>query len=282
MGGGWLTVPRDWIESVGEISRFCAMVTGQVYSGRVGKYFGEALKQAGILILGSTAVIFGMVFTIGLTCGIEGAYFNRSVGAPAYAGVFAAWCDLREAIPYAFGYMMSAKVGTGIVAELGAMRISDEIDALEVMGVPPVTFLAATMGKDALFPARDDLARVNVMAYREGEALNWHFDRSEFTTTLLLQAPDQGGEFIYRSDLRSDSDPNYDGVARLLRGEDPEVKSLNLTAGTLNVFRGKNTAHKVGTVKGARERMIAVFAYFDRPGVVYSREDQMGFYGRTS
>lgn len=129
---------------MGEISRFCAMVMGQVYSGRVVKYFGEALKQAGILILGSTTVIFGLVFTIGLTCGIEGAYFNRSVGAPAYAGVFAAWCDLREAIPYAFGYMMAAKVGTGIVAELGAMRISDEIDALEVMGVPPVTFLAAT------------------------------------------------------------------------------------------------------------------------------------------
>src|SRR5205085_5136112 len=43
-----------------------------------------------------------------------------------------------------FGYMLAAKVGTGIVAELGAMRISDEIDALEVMGVPPVTFLAAT------------------------------------------------------------------------------------------------------------------------------------------
>ncbi len=144
MGAGWLTVPRNWIESVGEISRFCAMVIGQVFSGRVTRYFGEALNQAGILILGSTLVIFGLVFTIGLTCGIEGAYFNRSVGAPAYAGVFAAWCDLREAIPYAFGYMMAAKVGTGIVAELGAMRISDEIDALEVMGVPPVTFLAAT------------------------------------------------------------------------------------------------------------------------------------------
>src|ERR1700754_1406011 len=40
--------------------------------------------------------------------------------------------------------MLAAKVGTGIVAELGAMRISDEIDALEVMGVPPVTFLCAT------------------------------------------------------------------------------------------------------------------------------------------
>jgi hypothetical protein len=43
-----------------------------------------------------------------------------------------------------FGYIMSAKVGTGIVAELGAMRINEEIDALEVMGVRPITFLAAT------------------------------------------------------------------------------------------------------------------------------------------
>jgi hypothetical protein len=144
-----------------------------------------------------------------------------------------------------------------------------------------ITFLAAAMGKDALFPARDDLARVNVMAYRDGEALNWHFDRSEFTTTLLLQAPEQGGDFVYRTDLRSDDDPNYDGVARLLRGEDPDVRTLKLSAGTLNVFRGKNTAHKVSTVEGPRERIIAVFSYFDRPGVVFSREDQLGFYGRT-
>ena len=47
-------------------------------------------------------------------------------------------------LPYAFGYILSAKVGTGIVAEIGAMRISDEIDALEVMGIQPVTFLCAT------------------------------------------------------------------------------------------------------------------------------------------
>src|SRR5680860_1325147 len=144
MSTGWLTVPRAWLESLGEIARFCAMVVSHVFTGRVFQFFGEALNQAGILILGSTTVIWGLVFVLGLTCGIEGAYFNRSVGAPAYAGVFAAWCDLREVIPYAFGYMMAAKVGTGIVAELGAMRISDEIDALEVMGVPPVTFLCAT------------------------------------------------------------------------------------------------------------------------------------------
>jgi len=141
---GWLAVPRDWLSSMGEIFRFCGRVMGLVYSGRVFQFFGEALRQAGILILGSAIVIWGLVFFLGLTCGIEGAYLNRSIGAPSYAGVFTAWCDLRELIPYGFGYMMAAKVGTGIVAELGAMRISDEIDALEVMGIEPVTFLAAT------------------------------------------------------------------------------------------------------------------------------------------
>ncbi|MFL5906762.1 MAG: ABC transporter permease [Solirubrobacterales bacterium] len=141
---GWTAVPREWVGSLGEIFGFCVRVVGQVYSGRVFKFFGETLRQAGILILGSTIVIWGLVFIIGLQCGIEGAYLLRAQGAPAYAGVFSAWCDLRELVPYSFGYMMAAKIGTGIVAELGAMRISDEIDALEVMGVPPVTFLAAT------------------------------------------------------------------------------------------------------------------------------------------
>jgi phospholipid/cholesterol/gamma-HCH transport system permease protein len=141
---GWLAVPREWFATLGEISRFCGRTMGLVYSGRVLQFFGEALRQAGILILGSAIVIWGLVFVLGLECGIEGAYLLRAQGAPSYAGVFTAWCDLREVMPYAFGYMLAAKVGTGIVAELGSMRISDEIDALEVMGVPPMTFLAAT------------------------------------------------------------------------------------------------------------------------------------------
>ena len=140
----WPEIPRGWLDSFGEIARFGSRVAGLVYSGRVLRFFGESLRQAGILILGSALIIWGLVFILGLQCGIEGAYLLRAQGAPAYAGLFSAWCDLREVLPYAFGYMLSAKVGTGIVAELGAMRISDEIDALEVMGVPPMTFLAAT------------------------------------------------------------------------------------------------------------------------------------------
>jgi phospholipid/cholesterol/gamma-HCH transport system permease protein len=136
---------REWLSSVGEVGRFGSNVVRDVWGFRVFRFFGETLRQSGILIISSTLVIWGLVFIAGLgSCGIEGAYFTQSQGAPDYAGVFTAWCNLREVVPYVFGYMMAAKVGTGIVAELGAMRISDEIDALEVMGVDSMTFLCAT------------------------------------------------------------------------------------------------------------------------------------------
>ncbi len=141
---GWLDTPRAWLDAIGEVARFGSRIAGLVYSGRVLRYSGESLRQAGILILGSALIIWTLIFILGLNCGLIGAYFSRSIGAPANAGLFSAYCDLREGFPYAFGYILAAKVGTGIVAEIGAMRISDEIDALEVMGIPPVTYLAAT------------------------------------------------------------------------------------------------------------------------------------------
>ena len=147
---------------------------------------------------------------------------------------------------------------------------------------PLVRFLAAAMDKPELHVMDDPLARENVMAYHEGQALNWHFDRAEFTTTLLLQAPDAGGAFEYRTGLRSDTDPNHDGVARLLRGEDPQVRRLAPDPGTLNVFRGRNTAHRVTPVQGARARIIAVLSFFERPGVAFSDAERIGFYGRAS
>ncbi len=163
---------------------------------------------------------------------------------------------------------------------------ADQIPGSTVLAIyeyePLLRFLAAAMGKSKLHVMQDPLARTNVMAYRAGEALNWHFDRSEFTTTLLLQAPERGGDFEYRTDLRSDDNPNYDGVAKLLEGRDPEAKILPLKPGTLNVFRGKNTAHRVTTVQGARERMIAVFSYYEKPGVMFSPEERVGFYGRAA
>jgi hypothetical protein len=142
-------------------------------------------------------------------------------------------------------------------------------------------FLAQTMEMPELHVMADPLARINVMSYHAGQALNWHFDRSEFTTTLLLQAPDRGGEFEYRTDLRDAGDPNYDGVARMLSGGDDQVQTLRLTAGTLNVFKGRNTAHRVTPVAGPNPRIISVFSYYERPGVMFSKEERIGFYGRA-
>ena len=147
--------------------------------------------------------------------------------------------------------------------------------------VPFAAFLAATMGKPKIHRMDDPMARVNVQASYAGEALNWHFDRSEFTTTILLQAPEEGGELEYRKDLRSADEPNYEGVAELLRGTDPFVKRSKLSEGALNVFQGVNTLHRVVPVKGDKERLVAIFAFFDRPGVTMTTQEQVGFYGRA-
>ena len=183
----------------------------------------------------------------------------------------------------------------GLAADHPALQMVDTInhtvcgDQLEQTVVDWVyswpqmaVFLAATLDKETLFPMTDPLARMNIMRYGDGEALNWHFDRSEFTTTLLLQEPSGGGEFLYRTDLRSEADPNYDGVAQVLEGRDNQVKSHVLRAGTLNVFKGKNTLHKVTKCQGPQSRFIAVFSYYDRPGVRFSKEEQVGFYGRAA
>ncbi len=146
---------------------------------------------------------------------------------------------------------------------------------------PFAAFLAAVMDKPALHKMDDPLARLNVMGYGHGEALNWHFDRSEFTTSLLLQSPEEGGEFQYRTGLRSDEDANYDGVADFLNHGQTSASSLRLNAGTLNVFRGKNTAHRVTPVAGERKRIIAVFSYYEKAGVQFSEDEQIGFYGRA-
>jgi len=146
---------------------------------------------------------------------------------------------------------------------------------------PLVDFVARVLGIPRLYLMDDPLARINILEYRPGEALNWHFDRSRYTTTLLIQAAEEDGEFQYRSNLRSEDDPNYEGVGKLLQGEDPGIRVNPLEAGTLNVFAGKNTLHRVSTVRGARSRLVAVFSYYDRPGVTFSEKERLGFYGRS-
>ena len=145
---------------------------------------------------------------------------------------------------------------------------------------PFARFIADVMEQPELHQMDDPLAGVNVMEYRDGEALNWHFDRSVFTITILLQEAEQGGLFEYAKDLRSDDDPNYAGVAELVAGRlEPTV--LQQDPGTLNVFLGKNTAHRVTPVSGTTSRIVNTMSFYPEPGVAFTEKERVGFYGRV-
>lgn len=108
------------------------------------RYFAEVMRQVALLITGSALVLWAMQFTFGLTCGNESVYVLRGYGASSYAGVFSAICPIREATPFMFAYMVAAKIGCGYVAEIGSMRINEEIDAMESLGINPMRYLVGT------------------------------------------------------------------------------------------------------------------------------------------
>jgi phospholipid/cholesterol/gamma-HCH transport system permease protein len=109
------------------------------------RYTGEIWWYAAFLALGSTPVALAITYFSGSECSVEGYYsLHQLGGAESLVGVFNALCDMREITPLFFGFAVGAKVGCGIVAELGTMRINEEIDALETMGVNSMRFLVST------------------------------------------------------------------------------------------------------------------------------------------
>ena len=105
------------------------------------KYFAEVLRQTALLITGTTVVMLGMMAVIGGECSLFFVYVARPLGATDFTGFFAVPCGIREVFPYMFGYVFAAKVGCGFVAEIGSMRISEEIDALESVGIDPIRYV---------------------------------------------------------------------------------------------------------------------------------------------
>ncbi len=109
------------------------------------RYRKEIWWYAAFLAIGSTPVALAMTYFSGSECSVEAYHtLHQLGGSESYAGIFNALCDLREITPLFFGFAIGAKVGCGLVAELGTMRINEEIDALETMGVPSVPFLVST------------------------------------------------------------------------------------------------------------------------------------------
>jgi phospholipid/cholesterol/gamma-HCH transport system permease protein len=139
---GFVEPVRSGLTEAGAIAGFAASAFLEMRG--VLRYASEMLRQVGILITGSALVLIAMQFVFGLTCGNESVYILRGYGASSYEGVFSALCPLREATPFMFAYMVGAKIGCGYVAELGSMRISDEIDAMETLGINSMRYLVST------------------------------------------------------------------------------------------------------------------------------------------
>jgi len=108
------------------------------------RYLKEVWWYAAFLAIGSTPIALVLTYFTGSECSVESYYSLSQIGAQSLAGVFNAICDTREITPLFFGFAIGAKVGCGLVAELGTMRVNEEIDALEVMGIPSKIYLVST------------------------------------------------------------------------------------------------------------------------------------------
>lgn len=105
---------------------------------------GEVLRQVGILIIGSAIVMWAGVFLFSMQCGMESNYILRSFGASSYAGAVTAVCHMKMMTALLLAWFFAAKVGAGLAAEIGSMRINDELSAMEALGVNPMRHVIAT------------------------------------------------------------------------------------------------------------------------------------------
>lgn len=142
-------------------------------------------------------------------------------------------------------------------------------------------FLCAVLKEAALHEYADAISSINLHYASAGQELGWHFDNSSFAITLMIQDPEDGGVFEYVKDVRdADSgEMNYVLSGEVLDGAVP-MKTLSMDAGTLVLFRGRNSMHHVTPVEGKRTRMLVVLAYNTEPGISLSESARMTFYGR--
>jgi hypothetical protein len=153
---------------------------------------------------------------------------------------------------------------------MGAHLLEDNSPLKDLYYWPPMQqFIADIVGETTLFPTDDPYQPVNVLCQGDDDRSSWHFDsHNDFTMTLMLQAPESGGQFQIASNMRSDNDSNYDGIAKLLLGNDSQVVTVSRNEGELVIFRGCHSAHRVTAVVGDRLRLMCVMVYETEPGVI--------------
>ena len=145
---------------------------------------------------------------------------------------------------------------------------------------PLKDFIAYVLGKPILHHFADPLGACSINVFVAGGKHGWHFDESEFTVTLMLQPPQSGGAFEYVPQIRGVANEK-EIVANVLSGKREQVIELPFTAGTLLIFGGRQTLHRVTQVYGNRPRLVPVLCYSERPDQQNSATVRKLFWGRT-
>jgi phospholipid/cholesterol/gamma-HCH transport system permease protein len=132
----------SFFAEAGELVTFSLRVLGNL-PGTL-RYFSEVLRQASIIIRGTTVLMLYLNICLGISVVTFAFFLLRTLGASEFVGLFSGYITPRQVAPTMFGYVIAAKVCTGMSAELGAMRIQQEVDALETTGVEPLQYLVGT------------------------------------------------------------------------------------------------------------------------------------------
>jgi len=148
--------------------------------------------------------------------------------------------------------------------------------------MPALTELvAAILDRGALYPYADPFGALNLAVMGNGDQLQWHFDQTDFVVSLAIQTAARGGDFEVAPRIRSADDEHYDDVAAVLGGDDASVVTLAMEPGTLLVFEGRHSLHRVSPITGDRLRHVGLLAYDTKPGTMGSELLRRARYGRT-
>lgn len=147
---------------------------------------------------------------------------------------------------------------------------------------PLMAFVGAALGKERLHRYADPFGALNVAAMKDGDQLYWHFDQTDFVVSIALRDAEEGGDFEYTPLIRSAADERYDAVAKVLAGDREAVRRIPMTPGTLLLFEGRYSMHRVTTIRGPVERLVALLAYDTKPDTRSSPLLQQIRYGRTA
>ena len=127
---------------------------------------------------------------------------------------------------------------------------------------PPLLGLVeAILDRGTLYRYADPFGALNLAVMGEGDELQWHFDQTDFVVSLAIQTAETGGDFEVAPRIRTSDDEHYDRVSDVLAGDRADVVTLPMTPGTLLVFEGRHSLHRVSPIGGSRRRHVGLLAY---------------------